>query len=214
MNTVNSANHHKPPLVSSQSMIVPSSVKQQGAASVFSTFTPAAHKDSTHQHSSSQYSLVPNQYDPVKTTAKYQAVPVRENNKSAVDQDASLKHPVSNRRSLVLDQRHLRATSDPKTLQEMVRAGSDVVPSLPPKTKYQASPSAAPSLAPKPPSFSTDSLARFLSTPNADVLRQFPGPAGFSAGVVRPQPPPRKVARVRPRRCKALFDCEADHPGE
>ncbi|OQV25135.1 Arf-GAP with SH3 domain, ANK repeat and PH domain-containing protein 1 [Hypsibius exemplaris] len=208
--------HYKPPLVSSQSMVGPGKTP-----AVFSTFQQQ-HKDS------SQYSMTSPQ-DPAKPKS-YQPI----NSKRETPDAAEIKHPVSSRRSsLVVDQRHLRATSDPKTLQEMVRAGSDAaMPNLPPKTKYQASGGghsggggggilAGPTIAPKPPSTSTDSLTT-RTTPSLGYQGSV-GAGGegsrvqYSGGFasVRPKPPPRKVPRdVRPRRCKALFDCDADHPDE
>ena len=167
--------------------------------STFSSFTPLQRKESTNTQPSnySHVPLQPREVDPVKLIKKH-SVPTKDFHP---DGD-SIRHPVSDKRAVLVDPRHLRATSDPKTVQEMVRAGSDM-PSLPAKTKY----SNTSTLHGQAVGHSDDSVSSAGVQHSGSDSRQYSDNGIMS----KPKPPPRR--REGFRRCKALFDCEADHPG-
>ncbi|GAV04230.1 hypothetical protein RvY_14541 [Ramazzottius varieornatus] len=190
-NTASSSSIHKAPLVSSISMMAPPS----NPKSTFTSFTPLQRKESTNTQPSN-YSAQPREpVEPVKLIKKHSAPA-----KDLHTDGENIRHPVSEKRTtVVVDPRHLRATSDPKTVQEMVRAGSDM-PSLPVKTKYSNTSALH--------GQSNDNLSSAGIYPSGSDSRQYLD----NGGVLKPKPPPRR--REGFRRCKALFDCEADHPDE
>ncbi|XP_055328345.1 arfGAP with SH3 domain, ANK repeat and PH domain-containing protein-like isoform X2 [Paramacrobiotus metropolitanus] len=187
--------YQKPVLNTSQSMTGSSS--KNSSVTSFTTFLPPAvppqpRKETALNSSQSHYAPVPK---PVETGLKLRT-------QSTPKEDSEYK-AMGHRRSMVLDQRHSRATSDPKTVQEMVRVGSvSEMPNLPPKNKFVGM---HPTSAATPPAVAQKPLALTESFGSAEFRN--------NGAASKPKVAPRR-RNERGKRCKALFDCDADHPDE